>query len=102
MIRILLVVAVAVATTLLLMKFATPKTFRALNKQFAIFSNKHNWVMTWLYDDVRLIHQLCIGFSETVGRHLRHQNQWAGDANYVWIGVAVGALVRAHRRLAVG
>ena len=50
LVRIFLVVAAAVAVTLLLMKFMTPKTIQEpLNKQFAIFSNKHNWVMTWLY-----------------------------------------------------
>ena len=32
------------------MKFLTPQTIQEpLNKQFAIFGNKHNWVMTWLY-----------------------------------------------------
>ena len=40
----------AVVVTMLGMKFLTPKTIQEpLNKQFAIFSNKHNWVMTWLY-----------------------------------------------------
>ena len=50
LVRIFLVVAASVAATLLLMKFATPKTIQGpLNRQFAIFRNKHNWVMTWLY-----------------------------------------------------
>ena len=50
LIRIFLVLIVAVAVTMLGMKFMTPKTIQEpLNKQFAIFSNKHNWVMTWLY-----------------------------------------------------
>ena len=41
---------VAVAVTLLLMRFATPRAIRGnLVKQFAVFRNKHNWIMTWLY-----------------------------------------------------
>ena len=41
---IVIVVAVAV------MKYATPADIKEnLNKQFAIFSNKHNWIMTIIY-----------------------------------------------------
>lgn len=37
-------------TTLLLMRFATPQAIRGnLRKQFGVFRNKHNWIMTWLY-----------------------------------------------------
>ena len=50
LIRIFLVLIAAVVATMLGMKFMTPKTIQEpLNKQFAIFKNKHNWVMTWLY-----------------------------------------------------
>lgn len=43
-------VVVAVAVTMALMRFATPKPTREnLKKQFAIFGNKHNWIMTYLY-----------------------------------------------------
>ena len=43
-------VVVAIAVTMALMRFATPKATRAsLQKQFAIFGNKHNWIMTYLY-----------------------------------------------------
>jgi NNP family nitrate/nitrite transporter-like MFS transporter len=46
----LLIVVVAIAVTMALMRFATPSGTRAnLNKQFAIFKMKHNWVMTYLY-----------------------------------------------------
>jgi MFS transporter, NNP family, nitrate/nitrite transporter len=45
-----LVLPVVVIITLLLMKYATPGDIKAnLNKQFAIFSNKHTWVMTIIY-----------------------------------------------------
>lgn len=46
----LLIVCVAIAVTMTLMRYATPQQTReSLQKQFAIFSNKHNWVMTYLY-----------------------------------------------------
>lgn len=45
-----IVLPVVIILTLLLMKFATPGEMKEnLNKQFAIFNNKHNWVMTIIY-----------------------------------------------------
>ncbi len=45
-----LVLPIVVIITLLLMKYATPGDIKInLNKQFAIFSNKHTWVMTIIY-----------------------------------------------------
>lgn len=45
-----IVLPVVIAFTLLLMKYATPGDIKEnLNKQFAIFNNKHNWVMTIIY-----------------------------------------------------
>lgn len=50
LVKIFIVMLVAVAVTLLLMRFATPSAIRGnLVKQFAVFRNKHNWIMTWLY-----------------------------------------------------
>ncbi len=50
LIEMFLVVLAAVAVTLVLLRFATPQAIRGnLRKQFAVFRNKHNWVMTWLY-----------------------------------------------------
>ncbi|NOY51235.1 MAG: NarK/NasA family nitrate transporter [Chlorobi bacterium] len=44
------VLPVVVVLTLMLMKFATPSDIKTnLNKQFAIFSNKHTWIMTIIY-----------------------------------------------------
>lgn len=43
-------VVVAIAVTMALMRYATSKPTREnLRKQFAIFRNKHNWIMTYLY-----------------------------------------------------
>jgi len=45
-----IVLPVVVILTLVLMKYATPGDIKTnLNKQFAIFSNKHTWVMTIIY-----------------------------------------------------
>ncbi len=45
-----IVLPVVVLLTLALMKFATPGDMKTnLNKQFAIFSNKHTWIMTIIY-----------------------------------------------------
>ncbi len=48
--RMFLVMLTTVAVTLLLMRFCTPSAVRgSLVRQFAVFRNKHNWIMTWLY-----------------------------------------------------
>ena len=45
-----IVVPVVAYVTVLLMKYATPTEIRGnLRKQFEIFGNKHNWVMTVIY-----------------------------------------------------
>lgn len=45
-----IVLPVVVILTLLLMKYATPAEIKGnLNRQFAIFGNKHNWIMTVIY-----------------------------------------------------
>lgn len=50
LLKILAVLIIAVVSTLILMRYLTPKeTKNNLVGQFAIFNNKHNWVMTWLY-----------------------------------------------------
>ena len=44
------VLPVTVMITLSLMKFLSPNELKEnLNKQFAIFNNKHNWIMTIIY-----------------------------------------------------
>lgn len=50
LLKIFIILLIAVAVTLILMRFLTPReTKENLVGQFAIFKNKHNWVMTWLY-----------------------------------------------------
>jgi NNP family nitrate/nitrite transporter-like MFS transporter len=45
-----IVLPIVIILTVMLMKYATPGEIKAnLNKQFAIFRNKHNWVMTIIY-----------------------------------------------------
>ncbi len=45
-----IVLPVTIALTFILMKFLSPKEIQgSLGKQFSIFSNKHNWIMTILY-----------------------------------------------------
>ena len=44
------ILLIAILTTLALMRYLTPReTKKNLKGQFAIFGNKHNWVMTYLY-----------------------------------------------------
>lgn len=48
--KIFIILVATILCTLLLMRFLTPGTTRqGLSGQFAIFKNKHNWVMTYLY-----------------------------------------------------
>jgi len=96
LVRIFLVVAATVASTLLLMKFMTPKTIQQpLNSQFAIFGNKHNWVMTWLYT---MTFGSFIGYASAFPKLLDDifvtKTNGLVTSNYIWIGVAVGALIR--------
>jgi NNP family nitrate/nitrite transporter-like MFS transporter len=50
LLKIFVILVVAVVTTLTLMRFCTPAATKGnLVGQFAIFKNKHNWVMTYLY-----------------------------------------------------
>ena len=50
LVKIFVILIVAVAVTMILMRFATPKeTKDSLVHQFGIFKNKHNWIMTYLY-----------------------------------------------------
>jgi NNP family nitrate/nitrite transporter-like MFS transporter len=106
-----LVLLVTILVTLFLMKKLTPKAISVnLEGQFAIFKNKHNWVMTWLY-------------TMTFGSFIGYANAFpkliddvfgvirvAGDgsplaesitnpgapisAKFIWIGAGVGALIR--------
>ena len=106
-----IVLIIVVPTTLAMMRYLTPKTIKEpLQAQFAIFSNKHNWVMTWLYtmtfgsfigyanafpkliDDVfGVIRVDANGVALAEG--LVNPNAPI-SAKYIWIGAGVGALIR--------
>lgn len=96
LVRTFLVLIVAVATTMLGMKFMTPKTIQEpLNKQFAIFSNKHNWVMTWLYV---MTFGSFIGYANAFPKLIDDvfvtPTNGLVTSHYIWIGAFVGALIR--------
>ncbi len=90
-----IVLVVAVIVTLSVMKFLTPKTIREpLNDQFAIFKNKHNWVMTWLYV---MTFGSFIGYANAFPKLIDDVFNVSGaikTSNYIWIGAGVGALIR--------
>jgi NNP family nitrate/nitrite transporter-like MFS transporter len=111
LVKIFVTLIICVIVTLALMRFLTPTDTRNnLQSQFAIFSNKHTWVMTWLY-------------VMTFGSFIGYANafpilidvvfgQVAVDADgvqlaapvanpnapvtayFIWIGAGVGALIR--------
>lgn len=104
-------VAAAVSTTLLLMRYLTPKeTKENLVGQFGIFKNKHNWIMTWLYTMTfgsfigyanafpKLIDDV-FGFvrvdenGQALAETLANPNA-PMSANFIFIGAGVGALIR--------
>ncbi len=50
LLKIFVILVIAVITTLLLMRYLTPKSTKEnLLEQFAIFKDKHNWIMSYLY-----------------------------------------------------
>ncbi len=96
LLRIFVVLIAAVVTTMIGMKFMTPRAVQEpLNKQFAIFSNKHNWVMTWLYV---MTFGSFIGYANAFPKLLDDvfvtQANGLKTSNYIWIGAAVGAFIR--------
>ena len=111
LVHIFLVLIVAVIVTMLGMKFATPQTIQEpLNKQFAIFSNKHNWVMTWLYVMTFgsfigyaaafpmlmeiVFGQIAVGPDGAALKEAIPNPNAPVMSNYIWIGAGVGALIR--------
>jgi NNP family nitrate/nitrite transporter-like MFS transporter len=109
--KIFLILVVVVFLTLFVMKKLTPKDVSDnLEGQFAIFKNKHNWIMTWLYTMTfgsfigyanafpKLIDDV-FGFVrvDPAGQALTEAivNDAAPvSAKYIFIGAGVGALIR--------
>ena len=88
----------------------TPAIKSGLDKQYVIFSNKHNWVMTWLYT---MTFGSFIGYSNAFPMliDIVFGNIAVGSdgmalaepipnpnapvtANFIWMGAGVGALIR--------
>jgi len=109
--KIFVIMILAVVTTLVMMRFLTPKTIKEpLQNQFAIFSNKHNWVMTWLYtmtfgsfigyanafpkliDDVFGV--IRVGADGSPLAEAIANPAAPISSKYIWLGAGVGALIR--------
>jgi len=102
LLKILIVLILAVSVTLALMRFATPKSTKDnLVGQFAIFKNKHNWVMTWLYT---MTFGSFIGYSAAFPKLIQDVFGTLPDGalnpaapnplHYAWLGPLVGSLIR--------
>lgn len=99
------VLPVVIILTVLLMKYATPAEMKAnLNRQFAIFGNKHNWIMTIIYT---MTFGSFIGFSAAFPKLCQDIFVYSDPANpdfinpnapnfltWVFLGPVIGALVR--------
>ncbi len=114
LIKTFVIVVIAVTVTMLAMKFATPATIKEkLDAQYAIFKNKHNWIMTYLYvmtfgsfigyaaafplliDNVFVYVQNTTTLAD--GTVLQAGSTWPNaptTAHFIWIGAGVGALIR--------
>ncbi len=100
-----IVLPIVVILTVMLMKFATPSDIKSnLNRQFAIFKAKHNWIMTVIYT---MTFGSFIGYSAafpklsqdvfvyTDANNPNYVNPEAPDfLLWVFLGPAIGALVR--------
>ncbi len=96
LLRIFFVLLASVVATLLGMRFLTPQAIQQpLNSQFAIFRNKHNWIMTWLYV---MTFGSFIGYSNAFPKLIDDvfvtPTNGLVTSHYIWIGAAVGALIR--------
>jgi NNP family nitrate/nitrite transporter-like MFS transporter len=96
------VLPITIAASLLLLRFATPALVRAgLARQFAIFREKHNWVMTWLYV---MTFGSFIGYSGAFPKLIQDIFGKLPDGTinpnapnplqYAWLGPLVGSLIR--------
>ncbi len=102
LLKVFLVLLVAVGITLALMRYLTPKdTKENLRGQFAIFGEKHNWVMTWLYT---MTFGSFIGYSAAFPKLIQDVFGTLPDGSlnanapnpmtYAWLGPLVGSLIR--------
>ena len=100
-----LVLPIVILLTVFLMKYATPGEMKSnLNRQFAIFRNKHNWIMTIIYT---MTFGSFIGFSAAFPKLCQDIFVYTDQANpefinpnapnflmWVFLGPVIGALIR--------
>ena len=95
-------VPITIITTLALMKLIPGEVAKGLKRQFSIFDEKHNWIMTWLYI---MTFGSFIGFSIAFPLLIRVVFGTLGDGStpnpyapnpftYAWLGPLVGSLIR--------
>ena len=93
---------ITIVLTLLLMKLIPGEVAVGLKKQFSIFNEKHNWIMTWLYI---MTFGSFIGFSMAFPLLIRVVFGTLADGStpnpdapnpftYAWLGPLVGSLIR--------
>jgi NNP family nitrate/nitrite transporter-like MFS transporter len=96
-----LVLPITILATLLLMRLVPGDIQKSLSNQFAIFRNKHNWIMTYLYV---MTFGSFIGYSGAFPLLIRvvFGELPGGGANpnapdpfaYAWLGPLVGSIAR--------
>jgi NNP family nitrate/nitrite transporter-like MFS transporter len=97
-----IVLPVTIVLTVLLMKYLSPGEMKeSLHKQFAIFDNKHNWIMTVIYT---MTFGSFIGYSAAFPKLIQDVFGALPDGSvnpnapnpfaYAWLGPLVGSLVR--------
>ena len=102
LLKVFLVLGLTVGMTLMLMRYLSPKPVKEnLVGQFAIFKEKHNWVMTWLYT---MTFGSFIGYSAAFPKLIQDVFGSLPDGTinpnapnplqYAWLGPLVGSLVR--------
>jgi NNP family nitrate/nitrite transporter-like MFS transporter len=78
--------------TIFVLKKATNKeTKERLEKQFKIFDNKHNWIMTWLYI---MTFGSFIGFSQAFPSLIQVYFPTIDKYSFIWLGAFVGSIFR--------
>lgn len=102
LVEIFVVLVITVVATLAFMRYASPAPVReGLSKQFVIFREKHNWVMTWLYT---MTFGSFIGYSAAFPKLIQDVFGKLPDGSinpnapdplaYAWLGPLVGSLAR--------
>jgi len=105
------VLPIVIFLTVMAMKFLTPGELKAsLNRQFKIFSSKHNWIMTVIYTMTfgsfigfsaafPLSIKVIFGFQHVldasgVMTHTISNPNGPSALSYAWLGPFIGALIR--------